>query len=102
MKEIRERVAPVFAALFIVTAIGICGYHFIEGWNLLDSAFMTVITLATVGYGETHTLDSAGKVFTIFLILFGIGVLAYAVSTLTAFIVEGRLKDALRRKRMEA
>lgn len=93
-----QRVAAVVAA---VLAAGAAGYSLIEGWPLFDSLYMTVITLATVGYGETHPLSTAGRVFTIVLILSGIGVLTWAFSTVTAFVVEGELRGALRRHRME-
>lgn len=83
-------------------AVGVVGYRLIEGWSLFDSLYMTVITLATVGYGETHPLSFGGRVFTIGMILIGIGVLTYAFSSLTAFIVEGDLKDVLRRRRMQS
>lgn len=99
---IRRRLYGVAGVFSSALAIGAVGYHLIEGWNFLDSVYMTVITLATVGYGEVHPLSSAGRVFTIFLILFGVGTLAYALSAMTAFIVEGELKDALRRRRMDA
>lgn len=102
MDEVRDRLLPVLAMLLLVGLIGICGYSLIEGWGLLDSVYMTVITLAGVGFGETHPLSDTGRVFTICLILFGMGVLAYFISTLTAFIVEGTLTDAWRQKRMEA
>jgi voltage-gated potassium channel len=81
--------------------VGVLGYSRIEGWPLFDSLFMTVITLTTVGYGETHPLDHAGKVFTIFLIITGVSIVAYGISTLTAFFVEGELSDVLRRRRMQ-
>lgn len=61
---------------------------------------MTVITLATVGYGETHPLSVAGRIYTIFLILAGMGVLLYGVSSMTAFFVEGELQAILRRRKM--
>ncbi|MBI5202229.1 MAG: potassium channel protein [Elusimicrobia bacterium] len=99
--EIRERLLGVLAPVGLMMAAGTAGYRLIEGWPLFDSLYMTVITLATVGYGETHPLSHAGRVFTIGLILVGIGVLTYAFSSLTAFIVEGDLNDALRRRRMQ-
>lgn len=88
----------IFLSVFI---IGIVGYMVIEGWSFFDACYMTVITLATVGYGEINTLNAAGRIFTMFLILGGMGVLLYVVSTFTAFFVGGELKDILRRRKME-
>ncbi len=62
---------------------------------------MVIITLASVGYGEVHPLTPNGRIFTMFLILGGTGILVYAVSSFTAFIVEGNLTDVLRRKKMQ-
>lgn len=87
--------------ILLVVALGMFGYHLIEGWPLFDGLYMTVITLATIGYGETHPLSHAGRVFTMVLILFGSGVLLYAVSSLTAYIVEGELTHAIRRSKMQ-
>jgi voltage-gated potassium channel len=61
---------------------------------------MTVITLATVGYGETHPLSIPGRAFTIVLILGGIGIITYGVTTVTALLVEGEMNGYLRRRRM--
>lgn len=99
--NLQTRLAAAFVAMVGVVLVGVTGYHLIEGWSLFDSLYMTVITLATVGYGETHPLSEAGRVFTIFLIFGGIGLLTYAISTFTAFLVEGELGEALRRRRME-
>ncbi|MBI4396694.1 MAG: NAD-binding protein [Elusimicrobia bacterium] len=97
----RNRLAAAFLAMAVVVLIGVAGYHLIEGWALFDALYMTVITLATVGYGETHPLSSSGRMFTIFLIMGGIGILTYAFSVITAFLVEGELKEVLLKKRME-
>ena len=55
------------ALSIIVIAVGTIGHQSIEGWNFLDSIYMTIITIATVGYAEVHELGDAGKVFTIIL-----------------------------------
>ncbi len=98
---IYERLKAIVIALVVVFFAGVIGYESIEGWPLLDALYMTVITLASVGYMEVHPLSNTGRIFTMFLILGGTGVLVYGVSTVTAFIVEGELTDALRRKKMQ-
>ncbi len=100
-QEIRGRFSRLATTVAAVLALGASGYVLIEGWSWFDGLYMTVITLATVGYGEVHPLTKAGRAFTIVLIFFGIGILTWAISNLTAFIVEGELKDVLRRRRME-
>lgn len=97
----RDRLLGVAALLAGVLAAGTLGYRLIERWSWFDSLYMTVITVGTVGYGETHPLSGAGRVFTICLILGGIGLFTYAFSTLTAVVIEGDLSEALRRRRME-
>ena len=89
------------ALLLLVYGIGVAGYMVIEGWDFEDASFMTVITVATVGFGEVHRLDSAGRWFTVALIMGGMGVILYGVSSLTALVVEGELVDYLRRSKMD-
>ena len=83
-----------------ILLVGVVGYHLIEQWSFFDALYMTVITLATVGYGETHPLSTTGRVFTMFLILGGMGMILYGVSRITSFIVEGEMSGILRRRRM--
>jgi voltage-gated potassium channel len=96
-----KRLLNISIALLFVFSAGVCGYMFIEHWPLLDALYMTVITIASVGFMEVHPLTAQGRIFTIFLILGGTGVLVYGVSTIIAFIVEGELTDALRRRKMQ-
>ena len=96
----RLLVAVLF--LMLVLIVGVAGYQAVEGWNFFDSLYMTVITLASVGYGETHPLSFHGRLFTIFLIMMGVGTIAYALTAVTAFVVEGTLTDIIGRRRMEA
>jgi voltage-gated potassium channel len=97
----RKRIFILVLAIGITFLAGIVGYEAIEGWNLLDSAYMTVITLATIGYGETHPLSEAGRVFTICLILSGISTVSYAALTLTSLVADGELARYYKRKRMD-
>ncbi|MGD8539815.1 MAG: NAD-binding protein [Candidatus Aminicenantes bacterium] len=93
-------------ALFVcVLIIGVTGFKILGGedWSFLDSLYMTVITLSTVGYEEVSDLNAnpAARVFAVVFILLCVGTIAFAVSSITSFIVEGELKDILGRKRME-
>jgi len=95
-----RRAMQLVALLLLILVAGVLGYHFIEGWSFFDSLYMTVITLATVGYGETHPLSVPGRVFTITLILGGMGVILTAITEITVFVVEGEMTGFLRRRRM--
>ncbi len=87
----------------ILLGFGTLGYRIIEGphWSALDGLFMTVITLATVGYGEVHPLSPAGRVFTILLLITGAGLMAYTVTALGQFVVEGKLRELWGKRRMK-
>ena len=95
------KIVQILATLVFILLAGVLGYHLIEGWSWFDALYMTVITLATVGYGEIHQLSFPGRVFTIFLIFSGMGILLYGVTELTAFMVEGEMSGYLRRRKMK-
>lgn len=92
-------------SFFAVFFIGVIGFKLIGGDKLsfLDSLYMTVITLSTVGYGEVVDLSAhpGARIFTIIFILLSLGTIAFAVTSVTTFIVEGELKNLLGRRRME-
>ena len=100
MNSTRRFLFSILAMTGIMT-MGAIGYMMIEGWSPLDSLYMTVITLSTVGYGETHPTSEAGKFFTIILILTGGGFALYVAGIVVQFIVEGRLQTALGRHRLD-
>ncbi len=87
---------------FILTLVllGSLGYVLIEGWSLLDALYMVVVTLSTIGHG-TVVLSPAGRIFTIILVVLGIGVIIYTVHWFTEYIIEGGLKGSLRRRQMD-
>ena len=103
-----NRVIQAVLLIIAIFVLGTTGYVIIglatgQQWSLLNCAYMTIITLATVGYGEILDLSGnpIGRLYTIVLIMLGMGVLLYGVSTITAFIVEGDLTKALWRRKME-
>src|SRR5262245_6300147 len=92
-------------ALFVVVmiAVGAVFYHNVEGWGWLDSIYFCVITLATVGYGDFSPHTPLGKVFTIFYIVLGLGlVVAVATRLADALLTERRENQAARQRRLEA
>ncbi|MEO7802898.1 MAG: potassium channel protein [Actinomycetota bacterium] len=100
MTPLASRFKWPFIILCVSTAYGILGYTLIEKWDLLDSTYMTIITLATVGFGEVHPLTDAGRVFTISLIMLGLTSLVATVQALAEVMATGQLFDALRTRRM--
>jgi len=95
-----KKLIGICIALAIIIMSGVGGYVVIEGWRPFDAFYMTVITISSVGFMEVRPLSDKGRTFTVFLILCGSGILIYAVSIITAFIVEGELTDVIRRRKM--
>ncbi|MDP3282851.1 MAG: potassium channel family protein, partial [Desulfobacterales bacterium] len=100
MNSVKHIILSLLLILFICIA-GTAGYMMIEGWNLLDSIYMTVTTIATVGYGEVHEVSRNGRIFTIILIFFGVGFCLYIAAAMVQFMVEGRIRDILGRRRLD-
>jgi len=81
-------------ALFVlIVCIGISGFIGIEGYNFLDAFYMTIITIATVGFQEVHPLTDHGKLFTAFLIITSFGTFAYAVSSISKYVIDGEFNQ---------
>ena len=99
--DFRKKVAQVLALVLLVVAFGTIGYMTVEGWSFLDSLFMTVITITTVGFREVHELTPKGMVFTIILIVGGVGTALYAFTEGAKFLLEGEIRQLLGRKRLE-
>jgi voltage-gated potassium channel len=89
------------ALLVAVTVYGVVGYRVLEGWNLLDALYMTVITLSTAGFREVHPLSVRGQAFTISLILSGVMALFVSLGVVTELVVSGQLARILQRRRMD-
>ena len=88
--------------LLSVWVIGTIGYIIIDDYSLFDAFYMTVITVATVGYGEVAPLSHAGKLFTAFLIITSFGTFAYAVSSITKFVIDGEFNEFFKNRKLNA
>ncbi len=102
--SVGRRLGAAMILLVALLAAGTIGYRVLVGGTWFDGLYMTVITVTTVGFGEVVpglSESVVGRTFTIVLLLIGMGLLLWVVSTLTAFFVEGDLSDILRRRRMQ-
>lgn len=82
--------------------IGTIGYVLIDNYTWFNAFYMTIITVATVGYGEVEPLSNSGKIFTAFLILTSFGTFAYAVSSITKFVFDGEFNDFYKNRKLNA
>ena len=94
------RLFRVLLVMLGIVVIGSAGYVWLEGWPFSDSYFMTIITLSTVGYGETQELSTAGRWYTCALIFCCIVAMTFWTAALTSFIVESDLAGDLSRRRI--
>ena len=92
-------IVVLFSALLV--AFGTAGYMLIEKWSMLDSLYMTVITLSTIGYGEVHAVSQTGRIFTLVLIFLGVGFYLYVIGNVVQFLVEGRIRLILGRFKLD-
>ncbi len=99
--SIRRRVVFVLGMFVALMLVGTGGYMLLEGWALHEAFFMTAITISTVGYSEVRPLSPRGEVFSVILILLGVGSVAYTFSVVMDYLIAGELRGALRRQRMQ-
>jgi len=103
--DIKKRLYLIILAILLVVVSGSLGYYLLYAGkhDFIDCLFMTVITLTSVGYDEVVEVSGnpRAEIFTMVLITFGMGIILYGISTLTALLIEGELTDIMRKKKME-
>lgn len=98
------RVRPFVVAILLavlLTLVGAEGYRLIEGWAWLDSMYMVIITLSTVGYGEVHELSTPGRIWTILILVSGVALVGYTAARTIEFFTEGTFHGYRRSRRMQ-
>ena len=83
-----------------VSLVGTAGYMILEGWSVIDAFYMTAITLTTVGFGEVEPLSAAGRLFTVLLMVTGIGAVAYGFSIISQYLFALSLDSIAKERRM--
>ena len=96
-----RRFAIALSVIIVLTAAGAAGFMLIEGMSPIDATYMSVITISTVGFGEVKPLSPAGRLFTIGLIVTGVGTALYLFAVVAELLVEGKLREYLGRTAME-
>ncbi|MDJ0783344.1 MAG: potassium channel protein [Desulfosarcinaceae bacterium] len=99
MDRVRQTLISIVLSIALILG-GSFGYMIIEGWNFFDSLYMTVITIATVGFSEIHTVSVAGRTFTLLLIFLGVGYFLYVAGGIIQVLVEGRIRHVLGRHKL--
>jgi len=97
-RRLRQELIGGIFALIVVFLLGTLWYHLIEGWSWLDSAYMTISTLATVGFGEINPLGERGRLFTMVLIIMGVVSIGYIVNRLTEALIQGYFQEGLKQR----
>lgn len=95
-----RRIGRALLALSLVIVAGTVGYA-ILGFGFVDALYQTVTTITTVGFREVHPLSTVGQLFTIALILVGVGTALYTFGILLEALIEGHLRQQLRRRQMD-
>jgi voltage-gated potassium channel len=85
----------------LILFLGTVGYMLIEGWGPFDAFYMSIITISTVGFSEVHQLGRIGRTFTVILVFFGVGFSLYVAGAVVQFMVEGRMRHILGRRRLD-
>jgi voltage-gated potassium channel len=100
MDSLRRLVWSI-GALVAIVVIGVIGYMVIEGWSFLDAIYMTITTITTVGFREVHPLSDAGRIFSIIIIIGGVGGALYVLTNIMGYILEGQFGLTMGRRRMK-
>ncbi len=101
MEQLRRNGIKGVILLLLWIVIGTLGFMIIEHWSLLDSFYMTVITISTVGYGEVHPLSSDGRIFASFLIIVTLGTVFYVFTMFGQFFIEGEISGVFAKSRRQ-
>ncbi len=96
-----QPLARSLLGLVVVMTLGVVGYMLIEGWSLLDASYMVILTFTTVGYQEVNRLSAAGRIFTMFVMVGGVGMMLYVFTSVLNIVVAQEIVGSLvRRHRM--
>ena len=94
MSQTGNKVVKAIAGFLGILVAGVVGYMYFENINFVDALYMTIITVSTVGYGDMVPVHISGKIFTVFMVLCGVGYVMYMFSKIMETVVEGGLRQS--------
>ncbi len=94
------RIGYIAASLIGITIVGTIGYTLIEGWSLVESFYMTMITVTTVGFNEVRELSTTGRMFTVAIMLLGVGLVFYGIAIIAEVRFEERVRQIFGRRKL--
>jgi voltage-gated potassium channel len=95
------RIIRAMVLFMTLAGIGTVGFNRLEGWPLLNAFYATIITMATVGYGDYTPETAHGQIFTVFLTLFAVGIGGYALTSVASFVIEGNFQRFIQGRRVD-
>ncbi len=101
IKLFRSKINAAIMLLIILLLTGVIGFKTMSNLSWIDSIYMTVITITTVGFGEVQPLDDESKIFTVFLILTSVVIVGYAIKVITEYILSKNDVEELKQKKMQ-
>ena len=94
------RIGYIAACLVGVIMLGTAGYTLLEGWSLVESFYMTMITVTTVGFNEVREMSTTGRMFTVALMILGVGTLFYGIAIIAEVRFEERIRHIFGRRKL--
>jgi voltage-gated potassium channel len=92
---VKKRLHSIYFPFFIFTVllvVGVYGFMVLEGFDIWEAIYMTVITISTVGFNEVKTLSFEGRIFTVILIMSSFGTFAYTITEITKYVIDGEFR----------
>ena len=100
-KLFRTKIAVALSLMFGVLVVGTVGYKLLSDFSWVESLYMTIITVTTVGFAEVRPLDTTSKMFTVFLIITSVFIFGYAISVITEYLLERNAIQSLRKRKVK-
>lgn len=101
MSEAKLKLFSAVSALLGVTLLGTAGLAYFENWSIFNALWCTLVSLTTTGYGDFVPQTMGGRIFLLFILVSGVGVVAYSLGAMTSMLVENQISRIMERSKMQ-